>query len=219
LNAVAQGLLGSSTGLGIVPVGSGNGYARSLGIPLRPKEAMLLALTATPRAMDVGYLNAHLFLGTAGIGFDARVAHAFDRSKGRGMRNYLRIVLRDILQAAPMRVSLRANSSATEHDVLMLVFCNTREFGNGAIISPASRPDDGLAELRLVSKPAKRELLKAFWDVYTGRSDRSSLVRSVITDQAWVKQEGTLAHVDGEPVEVGHEVHFKLLPKALWVAA
>ncbi len=217
LNAVATGLVGTSVPLGIIAMGSGNGYARSLELPLDPKKAMRIALTGTAKPMDVCYLNDQLFLGTAGIGFDARVAHEFDKSKGRGMSEYLRITLKEILRAKPMRVIVKANSGTHEAQVLMLVFANTREFGNGAVISPGSAPDDGLAELQLVSKPSFFPLLKAFYDVYTGRADKSKYIRTILAREAVVHQDGSLAHLDGEPAMVGNEVRFRLEPKRLMV--
>lgn len=216
-NAVAQGLVNTHIPMGVVAMGSGNGYARSLGLPLDPEQALHLALTGTAQAMDVCYLNDMLFLGTAGIGFDARVARAFDKSKGRGMLGYARIIVKEIFGAPPMRVVVKANHETTETHVLMLVLCNTREFGNGAEISPGSLPDDGWAELRVVRKPPFLPLIKAFVQIYTGKADKSPYIHTVITRNATVWQEGTLAHLDGEPVEVGNEVRFRLEPKRLWV--
>lgn len=217
LNAVAAGLVGTPVPLGIVAMGSGNGYARSLQLPLKAQDALRVAFTGAPRPMDVCYLNDRLFLGTAGIGFDARVAHEFDRSTGRGMWNYARIIVKEILGAKPMRVVAKAADATREERLLMLVFCNTREFGNGAVISPGSAPDDGLAELQLVAKPPFLPLLKAFYDVYTRRADRNRHIRTLVTREAQVHQEGLLAHLDGEPVEIGRDVHFRLEPKRLLV--
>ncbi|MBS1583318.1 MAG: diacylglycerol kinase family lipid kinase [Bacteroidetes bacterium] len=217
LNAVAAGLVGTPVPLGIVAMGSGNGYARSLGLPMKPEAALRTALTGGPRPMDVCYLNDRLFLGTAGIGFDARVAHEFDRGAGRGMWNYARIILKEILGAKPMRVVVKAGHETREEHVLMMVFCNTREFGNGAVISPGSAPDDGTAELQLVAKPSFLPLLKAFYDVYTHRADRSRYIRTIVARDAQVHQDGLLAHLDGEPVEIGREVRFRLEPKRLLV--
>lgn len=217
LNAVAAGLVGSGVPIGIVPMGSGNGYARSLGLPRDPEAALQLAFTGTARQMDVCYLNDRLFLGTAGIGFDARVAWEFDQSAGRGVWNYMRIILKHVLGAKPMRTVLMANGHTREDHVLMLVFCNTREFGNGAVISPGSRPDDGLAELRIVAKPPLLPMLTAFVRLYNGRIDGSPYLTNITTNYAKVHQAGTLAHLDGEPVEIGHEVVFRLEPRRLWV--
>lgn len=216
-NAIAQGLLGGDVPMGIVAMGSGNGYARSIKVPLDPEQALRHALTGTARLMDVCYLNDAFFLGNAGIGFDARVADRFDKSERRGMLGYAKIIVQEIFGAPPMRVVVKANHETTEQAVLMLVFCNTREFGNGADISPGSLPDDGMAELRVVRKPPFFPLLKAFFDIYTHRADRNPYVRNITATEAQVWQEGTLAHLDGEPMTVGHEVRFRLEPKRLWV--
>jgi diacylglycerol kinase (ATP) len=218
-NAIAQGLVGSTVPLGFVAMGSGNGYARSIGLPLDPTNALRHALSAAPRPMDVCYVNDHLFLGTAGIGFDARVAHRFDQSKSRGMFGYARITVQEIFGAPPMAVRVTVEGRTIAQEVLMLVFCNTREFGNGADISPGSAPDDGIAELRLVRKPPFFQLVKAFYDVYTHRADSNPNVLNVPATAASVWQAGTLAHLDGEPLEVGHDVRFRLEAKQLWVIA
>ena len=217
LNAIAAGLVGTSVPLGIVAMGSGNGYARSQKLPLEPAQAVRHALTGTVKPMDVCYLNDMLFLGTAGIGFDARVAWEFDRSGSRGMWNYLRITLKEIFTAKPMRVLVKANNETSERQVLLLVFANTREFGNGVAISPGSAPDDGLAELQCVSKPPFFPLMKALYDVYTGQADKSRYIHTIISREALVHQAGTIAHLDGEPIEIGNEVRFRLDPKRLLV--
>ena len=216
-NAIAQGLVGTPLPLGIVAMGSGNGYARSLGLPLEPTAALRHALTAPASAMDVCYLNDHLFLGTAGIGFDARVAHRFDKSKGRGMFGYAKIIVQEILGAAPMPVRVTIDGTTAEHQVLMLVFCNTREFGNGADISPGSKPDDGMAELRVVRKPGFFPLVKAFVQIYTHKADNSAYIRNHTATEARVWQRDTIAHLDGEPLEVGHDILFRLEAHRLWV--
>jgi diacylglycerol kinase (ATP) len=217
LNTVAAGLLGTRVALGIIPMGSGNGYSRSLGLPQRPEEALRIALTGTPRPMDVGYLNDQPFLGTAGIGFDAYVAERFDRIQKRGMIGYIRLVLAEIARAKTIHAQVTSGSQTTEADLLMLVFCNTREFGNSVRISPASRPDDGVAELNLVKKPALGELPWAFLSLYRNRADRSRFIRSIAATEAHVVQDGVLAHLDGEPVTIGHNVRFRLEPGRIMV--
>lgn len=216
-NAIAAGLIGTEVALGIVAMGSGNGYARSIGLPLKPEEALRHAFTASPKRMDVCYLNDHPFLGTAGIGFDARVADKFDKSSTRGMFTYARITVQDIFGTPPMPIELTVDGRTIKEDVLMLVFCNTREFGNGADISPSSKPDDGIAELRLVRKPPFFQLVKAFYDVYTHRADSNPNLVNIPATGAFAKQAGTLAHLDGEPVDIGHTVQFRLEPGVLWV--
>jgi YegS/Rv2252/BmrU family lipid kinase len=217
LNAVAAGLLGTKVPLGIVPMGSGNGYSRSLGLPQRIEDALRAAFLGQAQPMDVGFLNDRLFLGTAGIGFDARVAERFDRTQGRGMMGYLRIALAEIASAKTIHVRVTANGRTTQADLLMLVFCNTGEFGNGVRISPSSRPDDGVAELRLVRKPALRSLPLAFFCLYTGRADRLRHIHSIPTNEALVRQDGGLSHLDGEPTPIGSTVCFRLERRKMMV--
>ena len=216
LNAVAAGLVGTRVPVAVLGFGSGNGYVRSLQLPRDPEKAMRLALTGEASLVDVCYLNDRLFVGTAGIGFDARVAAAFEKS-ARGPWNYMRIILQEIFGAKPMRVVVKANNETVEAQVLMMVFANSREFGNGAIISPGSAVDDGLAELQIVRKPSLLPLLKAFYDLYTGRIQGNPNVRTIVATEATVHQDGLVAHLDGESVEIGNEVHFRLEAKKLWV--
>ncbi|MEO8733371.1 MAG: hypothetical protein ABI373_03470, partial [Flavobacteriales bacterium] len=139
------------------------------------------------------------------------------QSKGRGMWNYMRIIFKEILGAKPMRVVTKANNSVREDHVLMMVFCNTREFGNGAVISPGSAPDDGLAELRIVTKPPLLPMIAAFIRMYNGQIDGSPYVSNIVTKEAEVHQGGLLAHLDGEPVEIGNDIHFRIDPRKLHV--
>jgi diacylglycerol kinase (ATP) len=125
--------------------------------------------------------------------------------------------MKEIARARTIHVQVTANGQTTEADLLMLVFCNSREFDNGARISPASRPDDGVAELKLVSKPPLRSLPLAFLDLYTNRGDRLRYIRSMLTTEALVAQDDTIAHLDGEPVPLGHRVRFRLEPRQLLV--
>jgi len=60
-------------------------------------------------------------------------------------------------------------------------------------------------------------LMKAFYDVYTNRADKSKYVKTIVTREAQVHQAGSLAHLDGEPTVIGNEVRFRLEPKRLWV--
>ena len=133
------------------------------------------------------------------------------------MWNYMRIILKEILGAKPMRVVTKANNTVREDQVLMMVFCNTREFGNGAVISPGSAPDDGLAELRIVTKPPLGPMIMAFIRMYNGRIDGSPYITNLVAKEAMVHQAGTLAHLDGEPVEIGPDVRFRLDPRTLQV--
>ncbi len=122
VNEVAQGLLGSPAALGIVPVGSGNGLARALRIPLRPAPALAALESGARRRMDVGFLNGRPFLNVAGVGFDAVVGHAFHeqgrRGGRRGLLGYVRLSLAELRAYRPPRLAIEVAPERLELDGL-----------------------------------------------------------------------------------------------------
>jgi len=144
INEVASVLVDSTIPLGIIPVGSGNGLARHLKLPLNYKKAFQKVLVGASIKIDVGYINNKPFFCTAGIGFDAAVAHRFATSKGRGLINYMKATLFTLFKYQPIQVSV--NEGASEK-VFSLSIANANQFGNDAFISPFSNIQDGQLEL------------------------------------------------------------------------
>jgi YegS/Rv2252/BmrU family lipid kinase len=144
INEVASVLVGKSIPLGIIPVGSGNGLARHLNIPLDYKKAFKKALVGASIKIDVGYINKKPFFCTAGIGFDAAVAHRFANGNGRGLINYMKATIITLFKYKPIQVGI--NQGANEK-VFSLSIANASQFGNDAFISPFSNIQDGQLEL------------------------------------------------------------------------
>ena len=86
INEIASQLTNTNCSLAIIPSGSGNGLARDLHIPMNTKKAIKQLNTATFNKIDTCYLNDLPFFCTAGIGFDADVAHIFNNSPSRGLK-------------------------------------------------------------------------------------------------------------------------------------
>ena len=82
VNEVAGPIISSATALGIVPSGSGDGFARGLRIPRQPEAALRMALTARPQPIDVGYLGARHFLNIAGASLGALIAAKLTQQLG-----------------------------------------------------------------------------------------------------------------------------------------
>src|SRR5262249_1233603 len=148
INEVASALVGTGAALGIVPAGSGNGLARELGISRRPPSAIADALHARPRAIDVGDVEGRYFVNTAGIGFDAHVASPFPTARRRGFLGYAAIPARALTSYVPLRYRVSAPGTP-ELDVraVLLTIANSAQFGNGALIAPGARVDDGELDL------------------------------------------------------------------------
>jgi len=144
INEVASVLVGKSISLGIIPVGSGNGLARHLNIPLNYKKAFQKALVGATIKIDVGHINDKPFFCTAGVGFDAAVAHQFANSKGRGLLNYIKATIITLFKYKPIQVSV---NNAPVENIFSLSIANANQFGNNAFISPFSNIQDGQLEL------------------------------------------------------------------------
>ena len=222
VNEVGRMLLGSSAALGIVPVGSGNGLARALGIPGDPAAALVHALDRPARPIDAGEIDGHVFLNVAGVGLDAAVAHAFAHAAGpRGFRQYIAIGVRGLLTyRAP---ACRVESDGTERACrpLLLTIANGPQWGNGARIAPDARLDDGLLDLVVVEPPSRMRAMLQAPRLFTGTIARAAGVSRVRVAAARISGDPPiLFHADGEPmVSTTPVIDVRVLPAALRVRA
>jgi len=220
VNEVAQGLLGSRAALGIVPVGSGNGLARALRIPLRPERALDSLETGVRRRMDVGLINGRLFLNVAGAGFDAVVGVAFHESGRRGGRRglfgYVRLGLREIASYRAPRVTLEEDGRRHELTPFVLTFANGPQYGAGAVVNPGARLDDGRLEVVAFDHVPLRSILAAGWRLFLGGIERTGPYRRFPVSRALVTAASPIAvHCDGDPEDSTCRIEIELLPGAL----
>jgi diacylglycerol kinase (ATP) len=149
VNEVGKGLIGSKTALGIVPIGSGNGLARHLKIPLKIEKAIQFAVSQPVVEIDVCFLNEIPFFCTAGVGFDAEVANEFAKQESRGLKTYAKMALKSFRTFKPESYNFDSQEDKT---AFAITFANATQYGNNAMISPKSKIDDGLIEM-VVLKP------------------------------------------------------------------
>ncbi len=222
VNEVARGLLGTPAALGIVPVGSGNGLARALRIPLRPDAALAALEGGARRRIDVGFVNGRPFLNVAGVGFDAAVGHAFHesgrRGRRRGLLGYLRLCVAELRTYRPQRLAIEVAAERVELSAFVVTFANGPQYGSGALINPGARLDDGRLEVVVFENgPWWRSLLAAP-RLFLGGLERSPSYRRLAGDAALVTA-GTPApvHCDGDPAGLAERIEVTLQHRALEV--
>ena len=148
INEVGRALVHTTTSLGIIPGGSGNGLSRALKIPFDPSAAFQRVLGGSERMMDVGELDGRLFFNIAGIGLDAHVAGSVaGQTNHRGLIPYLTAGARDLLKFTPagksvdlslsrsdetMRISVTDEGEGIEPSFLPHVFERLRQADNSA---------------------------------------------------------------------------------------
>lgn len=220
VNEVARGLVGSPAALGIVPVGSGNGLARALRIPLQPAAALAALESGARRRMDVGTLNGRIFLNVAGVGFDAAVGHAFHErgKKGgrRGLLGYLRLSLRELRAYRPKSLTLEVAASRLDLAAFVLTFANGPQYGSGAVINPGAKLDDGRLEVVVFEGGPLWRTLAAAPRLFLGGLERSAGYRRLAGASATVTAvEPVELHCDGDPGPAVSRIEVGLVPRAL----
>jgi len=219
MNEVGRAVAFSHTALGLIPAGSGNGLARELHVPMQPEEAFTTALRASDRTIDVGEINGHFFFNAAGVGFDAHVTWLFNnRPHGRrGMLPYVTIAARELLTYRPPEYTVTVDGETISSRALLIAVANSRQYGNGALIAPDARLDDGQLDMVLVQE---RSPLATLWEarrLFNGTLAMAEGVMMKRVTQATIGANEPLRfHVDGEPVaETSTTLTIRIHPRAL----
>jgi diacylglycerol kinase (ATP) len=222
-NEVAQGLVDTPTALGIVPVGSGNGLARGLRIPLAPDRALEAIEGGVVRPIDAAFANGQIFLNVGGVGFDAVVGADFHEAGKQGGRRGIGVY---VLLSALRLLRFRAQPLVLETGdgqristrPFLVCAANGPQYGAGAVIARGARLDDGLLDLAIIEDAPLPLILANVPRIFSGRLDRSRLYRRLTIAQASISAPAPFVfHRDGEPEAAVDRLEIRLRPKALRV--
>ena len=218
VNEVASALAFRDVAIAVIPSGSGNGLARELSVPVNAAAAFAVAVTGARRVIDCGELDGRLFFNVAGLGLDARVAHEF-AAHGlvrRGFIRYLEVAARELFSYQPDEHTIVADGHVTRARALIVAIANARQYGNGALIAPRARIDDGKLDLVVVdARPVWQTLLQVP-KLFNGNIDRASGVSSTPAARIEItSSRQALYHVDGEPFVGGASLVARAHPGAL----
>ena len=213
VNEVARALVHSDTPLGILPLGSGNGLARHLHIPMNTGAALKRLVEGTPVRIDSARINDTPFFCTCGIGFDAAVSHRFASSAGRGLKNYIRYALEIYKEYRPIPVNL----DQAILQIFLLTFANAGQFGNNAWIAPRASVNDGLLDLCLVPPFPEWYSMVFGARLFAKNLDQSQYISYRKLRKITVGIDApVLAHFDGEPLTINSsEIHVECIPGSL----
>jgi YegS/Rv2252/BmrU family lipid kinase len=222
INEVASALAGTGVPLGIVPAGSGNGLARELGLPWKPADAILHAVVASARSIDVGDIDGRVFVNVAGLGLDALIARRFNalRRRRHGIVTYVRATIAELKAFEPLRCAIEADGERLEASAAIVAFANLAQYGNRARIAPGASPDDGLLDLVIVESDRLLAILWRARRLFDGSLLRDGRVRHRRVREARVETGvPTWCHADGEPAPAALVTRVRVRPGALLVKA
>ena len=212
INEVASALLYTSIPLGIIPMGSGNGLARHLGIPLEFNKALQKALEGTSFTIDSGKWNDRSFFCTAGIGFDAYVASHFASRGKRGFLNYIYSSLILLFNYRPVNIKEFG-------PIFSFTVANANQFGNNAFISPNSDLQDGLLEVIRIKPSNFFHIIILGISLFSKKihlNSRSEV--STVKSLTFHTTIGIPYHLDGESLLIENEKNLvSILPSSLLV--
>ena len=215
--------------MGIVPVGSGNDFAHSLGISTKPTEALAYALDGEPSAVDLGLMTAgdgrrEYFDNTLGIGFGAIVTIRSHRIPFlRGFLMYLTSVIQTIiLDHNPITMQIETDTDKWEQKAIYLILCNGPREGGGFLIAPEAKIDDGIFHYAMITDVSRAMMFRIVPEVMKGTHGRFKQVRMGTCKKFSLTADRPLyIHADGEiysgPGSDLRKVSFEILPNALKV--
>lgn len=219
INETAQGLVNTSTALGVIPHGSGNGFAREIGMSMDLEEALVSLQRAQPIPSDVGTANGELFLNLAGVGIEADIAWKFmehGKTGKRGPWPYFKIGLKTVLSYIPQKFIMQTEGKESAISPLTLVFANGRQYGNNFKIAPAASLNDGKLDMVTVLNAPKWKLALATPSFFTSNWRPFDITNTIQVKELTLKKDGEFCyHIDGEPRKAKDSLTIKVHPKSL----
>lgn len=226
VNEVARGLCGTETALCVIPMGSGNGFARHLHIPMIPAKAIEMINHSEPIRVDYGMAEDKIFVTTCGTGFDALIAEQFATAGKRGLKTYVEKFFQDVLTYQPENYIINVNENdgqspnenQIEKKAFLITFANANQWGNDAYIAPKASMQDGQMDICMLSSSALLGAPGLALRLFTKAID-SSLFMDVVKakDITLVREHEAPFHIDGDPVEMPKDIHIRIVEDGLKV--
>ena len=210
INEVAAALRDSSTALGIIPCGSGNGLARHLGIPMNVEKALEIINLDNIEALDYCTANDRPFFCTCGVGFDAHVSQKFAEAKKRGPLSYIQKTLVEYLKYRCKTYSIEMNDRVVTEKAFVIACGNASQYGNNAFITPRASMHDGLIDVTVIHPftPLDTAVLGVL--PFTRHIDQDTNINTFRTSELTIhRPKPDVMHIDGEPIMMDADIHIK----------
>lgn len=218
VHELARHLIGTPLALGILPTGSGNGFARHLGLPLQSGPSLQACQGLRSETIDTATVNGRPFVGVMGLGFDAWVAEAFAGAGTRGLRTYLRVGLKGFRRFEAQDYRLRIDGVPLERRAFVVAVANSSQYGNNARIAPLASLQDGLLDITIIERVPLLGAPLVLARLFSGTLHRSAgvTVRTGRRVEILRDREGA-AHLDGEPLLLPESLTVEIVPRSLRV--
>lgn len=210
VNEIGSALRGTTTALGILPLGSGNGLARHLGLSTDISEAIDVLCRRHIVACDSCDANDRPFFCTFGLGFDAAVSEKFSHTRQRGLINYIRSAFEEFIKFQPEEYEIEADGHTLRIKAFIVAACNASQYGNNVFIAPTASIRDGLLDITIIHAGTPLTQARAGVELVTGLIKNNMIIQTLQVRRAVIRRANAgIAHVDGEPVQMGREIEVR----------
>jgi len=216
---------GAQRAFGVIPAGTGNDTARTVGIPLKdPEAAARVVVEGRLAPLDLGEATTgagttaevvRQFTTVMACGLDSRVNDRANRmSWPRGQRRYDLAMLLELPVFKPIAFEIRLDEETVETEGMLIAVGNGPSYGGGMLICPEADPHDGRFQVTVVGKVSKPTLLRIFPKVFSGRHVEHPAVSVYHSARVEILADGVSCWSDGE--RIGElPVSLRTLPAAL----
>ena len=222
VNEIASCLVGSSVKLGVVPMGSGNGFAATLKIPKSIIGALNIIKESNNTQIDVGEINKNYFFSNTGIGFDANVINNYSKTSQRKLTSYLRAFLLTFFNnPASHTLKITTESQSMKLKPFMVFASNSNEMGYDVSLTPKASIQDGVLDIIIVEPLNKLEIIYFAFLLLIKKPQRFKKAHYFLTKNTEITnldKGGFLAQIDGEPRQINtNTIKITVKKKALSV--
>ncbi len=217
VNSIGCALVGTDVRLGVVPAGSGNGFARHFQIPLHPAEAAKALLGGRTLRIDVGKANDRLFFVTCSMAWDGALVKSFEKYPFRGIVPYVLAGAQQLLEykAQPFHVEIDGESIDFKHPLIFTV-ANLSQFGSDVLVAPDAKADSGDLELVAIEKNDMPLVLGQIHRLIEKTFHQHPLVTNRHFKTMTVQRKSASPiQIDGELMKAETNIHIEVLPSAL----
>ncbi len=221
LSEVASVMCGREERLGMLPLGTGNDFAKALHLPTELESALEVLLGGQVRRIDAGRINGRFFINVAGLGFDVDVLNytLIYKKHLNGLLPYILGVLRAIAKPKTLHMTISIDGVESKEDLLLLAVGNGTHFGGGMKVTPNADLSDGLFDICMIREIKKKSKFVALLpDFVKGEhlkhTEYIRYERGAHIIASAEPGENSQLDIDGE-IDGGLPVEIELLPGAL----
>jgi len=203
IGAVADALRGTDGVMGVLPGGRGNDFIRALGIPLDPVAACSVLSSGQPRALDLGEVDGHGFIGIASCGFDSDANRIANQARLiHGSLVYAYGALRALVHWHPATFTIVIDGGRPRTvNGYTVAAANSRSYGGGMQLAPAADLDDGQLDVVIIHELSRARFLTLMPTVFTGTHVNQPVVEVVRARTIEIAASRPFqVYADGDPI-------------------